>query len=141
MYLFGFIIFWIVLITIGTFLRGANWNFFGPFDYWDPHMQVPLKNINISEIFWVKMLKTGMPQQWIVREAPGLAIVVAYLTIFPLILAKTMLKPLMKELDVVRFAIVMGLLLFMFSLPIKMLGRWLFNLKYVVYIPEYFITL
>ena len=84
-YLFGFIIFWIVLITIGTFLRGANWNFFGPFDYWDPHMQVPLKNINISEIFWVKMLKQGMPSHWLVREAPGLLLVAGYLILAPLL--------------------------------------------------------
>jgi uncharacterized membrane protein len=140
-FLFGFIIFWIVLITIGTFLRGANWNFFGPFEYWDPHMQVPLKNINVSEIFWVKMLGKGMPAHWIVRELPGLLMVGAYLTIFPLIMAKTFLKPLFKQLDIVRFALVVMLLLFMFSMPIKMLGRWTINLKYIVYIPEYFINL
>ena len=45
------------------------------------------------------------------------------------------------RLDIVRFSIVTVLLLFMLSMPIKMLGRWLFNLKYVVYIPEYFINL
>ncbi|MHC4223600.1 MAG: hypothetical protein ACYSUN_06400 [Planctomycetota bacterium] len=58
-FLYGFLIFWIVLILIGTFLRGPNWNFFGIYEYWDPHMQVPLMNINISEIFWVKMLNRG----------------------------------------------------------------------------------
>jgi len=140
-FLFGFIIFWILLITIGTFLRGANWNFFGPYRYWDPHRQVPLMNINISEIFWVKMLGRGMPDYWVVRELPGLLMVGAYLTLFPLLMVKTFLKPLFKQLDVVRFALVVGLLLFMFSMPLKMLGRWLFNLKYVVYIPEYFINL
>jgi hypothetical protein len=46
-----------------------------------------------------------------------------------------------QRMDKVRFAIVMGLLLFMLSMPIKMIGRWLINLKYVVYIPEYFINL
>ena len=140
-YLFGFIIFWIVLITIGTFLRGANWNFFGPFDYWDPHKQVPLMNINISEIFWIKMLKQGMPEQWWIRELPGILLVGAYAALGPLILAKTVLRKLFRQTDIVRFSIVTVLLLFMFSMPIKMLGRWLFNLKYVVYIPEYFINL
>jgi len=140
-FLFGFIIFWITLITIGTFLRGANWNFFGPYEYWDPHMQVPLMNINVSEIFWVKTLGQGMPQHWIIRELPGLLMVGAYMTIFPLIMVKTFLKPLFRQLDIVRFALVVVLLLFMFSLPIKMLGRWAINLKYIVYIPEYFINL
>ena len=140
-FLFGFIIFWIVLIVIGTFLRGANWNFFGPYEYWDPHKQVPLMNINISEIFWVKMLKTGMPKEWYIREIPGILMVLGYLVITPLILIKTVLKPLKKGLDPVRFSVVIVLMLFMLSLPIKMIGRWLINLKYIVYIPEYFINL
>jgi hypothetical protein len=140
-YLFGFIIFWVVLITIGTFLRGANWNFFGPYDKWDPHFQQPLKNINVSEIFWVKMLKQGMPSEWYIREAPGLLMAGAFMLLGPLILAKTVLKDLFKKLDIVRFSVVAVLLLFMISMPIKMLGRWLINLKYVIYIPEYFVNI
>ena len=27
------------------------------------------------------------------------------------------------------------------SMPLKMLGRWLINLKYVIYIPEYFVNI
>ena len=34
---FGFLELWITLIILGTFLRGPNWNFFGPFENWDPH--------------------------------------------------------------------------------------------------------
>jgi hypothetical protein len=30
MFLFGFVILWSSLIVLGTFLRGPNWNFFGP---------------------------------------------------------------------------------------------------------------
>jgi hypothetical protein len=140
-FLFGFIIFWITLITIGTFLRGANWNFFGPYDYWDPHRQVPLMNINVSEIFWVKMLGKGLPSHWMLREAPGLVLVFVYMTVLPLVLLKTVLKPLAKQLDPPRMAVVILLLLFMISMPAKMLGRWLINLKYVVYIPEFFFNL
>jgi hypothetical protein len=140
-FLFGFIIFWITLITIGTFLRGANWNFFGPYDYWDPHRQVPLMNINVSEIFWVKMLGQGLPGHWAMREAPGLVLVFLYVTVLPLLLLKTVLKPLAKQLDPPRMAIVIMLMLFMISMPAKMLGRWLINLKYVVYIPEFFFNL
>jgi len=139
-FLFGFIIFWLVLITIGTFLRGANWNFFGPYAYWDPHRQVPLKNINISEIFWVKMLGRGLPDTWPLREAPGLVLVALYVVLGPLLLAKTVLKKLRGDLDPVRFSVVVILLLFMMTMPIKMLSRWLFNLKYIVYVPEYFIN-
>ncbi len=33
LFLFGFVILWSSLIVLGTFLRGPNWNFFGPFEY------------------------------------------------------------------------------------------------------------
>ena len=36
-FMFGFLVLWVTLIVLGTFLRGPNWNFFGPFEYWDPH--------------------------------------------------------------------------------------------------------
>src|SRR6476659_11515405 len=55
-YLFGFVVMWVVLIVLGTFLRGPNWNFFGPFAYWDPHKVDPLVNVNVSELFWSRLL-------------------------------------------------------------------------------------
>src|SRR6266699_3702450 len=29
------IVLWCALIALGTFLRGPNWNFFGPYEFWD----------------------------------------------------------------------------------------------------------
>src|SRR6202022_2044950 len=61
LFLFGFVVLWCSLIVLGTFLRGPNWNFFGPFEYWDLHKLEALTNVNLSEYFWVRMLKTGYP--------------------------------------------------------------------------------
>jgi hypothetical protein len=36
--------------------------------------------------------------------------------------------------------VMVNLLLFMFSLPIKMVLRWVFNLKYIISIPEIFLN-
>ena len=47
---YGFVVLWVVLILLGTFLRGPNWNFFGPYEYWDLHKLIPLNNVNLSEI-------------------------------------------------------------------------------------------
>jgi hypothetical protein len=41
------------MIITGTFLRGPGWNFFGPFEYWDPHKVVALNNVNLSDYVWV----------------------------------------------------------------------------------------
>ena len=54
LFLFGFVILWSSLIVLGTFLRGPNWNFFGPFEYWDTHKLEALTNVNLSEYFWVR---------------------------------------------------------------------------------------
>ena len=44
---YGWLVLWIFLIIVGTFFRGPNWNFFGPFEYWDSHKLVPLNNVNL----------------------------------------------------------------------------------------------
>src|SRR3954451_3895130 len=92
-FLFGFLVLWVTLIVLGTFLRGPNWNFFGPFAYWDPHKVDPLNNINVSEIVWGKMLGKpleGMPI--LQREAPGLILVALYLFALPPLLARTVFR-------------------------------------------------
>ncbi len=48
----GFLELWVTLIVLGTLLRGPNWNFFGPYEYWDAHKVEALNNINLSEYFW-----------------------------------------------------------------------------------------
>ena len=141
LYLFGFWILWILLIITGTFLRGPNWNFFGPFETWDVHKVVPLVNVNLSEIVFIKGLGIGLPKQWFIREAPGMLVVLGYFLIAPALLAKTFLKVLYKKLDPVRYSIVVMLLLVMLALPVKMYLRWAFNLKYLIAIPEFFFNI
>ena len=140
-FLFGFIILWILLVVAGTFLRGPNWNFFGPYQYWDVHKVLPLVNIHLSEIFWVKLLGMAMPGKWFVREAPGLIILVVYLFAMPPILAKTLLKRFYDKLGFARYNVFCFLLLAMMSLPIKMYLRWAFNFKYLVNLPEFFFNI
>ena len=69
LFLFGFVILWVSLIVLGTFLRGPNWNFFGPFEFWDIHKLEALVNVNLSEYIWVRALQTALPTNWLVREA------------------------------------------------------------------------
>ena len=140
-FLFGFVILWILLIILGTFLRGPNWNFYGPYEYWDPHYLIPLNNVNLSEFLFVKWLGLGLPANWFLREVPGIILVILYFVITPLIFAKTWFKKFFLSMGMVRYQLMMFLLLCMFSLPIKMVLRWIFNLKYIVAIPEYFFNI
>jgi hypothetical protein len=132
---------WVTLIVLGTFLRGPNWNFFGPFEYWDPHKVLPLNNINLSEYFWVGFLHQTLPKNMIIRELPGIILVLGYLLLLPPLLAKTVMRSFFIKMGFIRFFLLVNLLQFMAALPIKMLLRWAFNLKYIVYFPEIFFNI
>jgi hypothetical protein len=140
-FLFGFVILWASLIVLGTFLRGPNWNFFGPFEFWDIHKLAALTNVNLSEYVWVRMLRTGYPSNWFVREIFGIILVLFYVFALPVILAKGLFKAYFDKLGAPRYYVSVFLFLMMMSLPIKMLARWIFNLKYIVGIPEIFFNI
>lgn len=139
-FLYGFLVLWSFLIITGTFLRGPNWSFYGPYEFWDPNKLEPLVNINLSELFWVKMLSMPLPKLWLIREAPGLLLVLLYLGLAPL-LAIGPFRRFYLKMGAARYYVGAYLFLTMLSLPIKMVLRWLFNLKYLVNIQEIFLNI
>jgi hypothetical protein len=140
-FMFGFVVLWCSLIVLGTFLRGPNWNFFGPFEFWDIHKLAALTNVNLSEYIWVRALRMGLPTNWFVREIFGILLVLFYVFVLPVILARGLLKVYYAKLGAARYYVSVLLFLMMLSLPLKMLARWLFNLKYIVSIGEYFFNI
>src|SRR5262249_24348613 len=140
-FLYGFLVLWVVLIVLGTILRGPNWNFFGPFETWDPHKVIPLNNVQLSDLFWLHLLGQSVPDHWFVRELPGIILVLLYLIGLPPLLAKTVFKSYFQRMGFLRFMTMVTLMQFMAALPLKMVLRWTINLKYVVYIPEYFFNI
>ena len=140
-FLFGFAVLWSSLIVLGTFLRGPNWNFFGPFENWDVHKLQTLSNVNLSEYFWVKWLNTALPQNFVIRELPGILLTVGYMAVLPPLLAFTVCKGLYKHCGFIRYNLVMSHLLVMVGMLLKMIARWVFNLKYVVFMPEIFFNI
>jgi hypothetical protein len=138
---YGFVVLWVVLILLGTFLRGPNWNFFGPYEYWDLHKLIPLNNVNLSEIVWIQLFGKTKPDSILIREAPGIILCLAYFALAPLLLHRLFFRRYAEQAGMVRYLTLAVLLLFMASLPIKMVLRWTINLKYLVAIPEYFFNI
>lgn len=136
-FLFGWLVLWIYLIIVGTFLRGPNWTFYGPFEYWDFHKVVAEYNVNLSEFFWLKWLNTSMPKNIFVREILGIILTIGYLVILPFLSLKTKYgQKMLEKVGTIRYYIVVFLMISMMSLPIKMVLRWLFSLKYIIALPE-----
>jgi hypothetical protein len=137
LFMFGWLVLWVYLIIIGTFMRGPNWTFYGPFEFWDFHKVVAAYNINLSEYIWLKGLNAPMPGNMFLREIFGIILSIAYIAIPPVLAPKlSKVKELISKIGYIRYYFLMGLFLLMMSLPIKMFLRWLFDLKYIVALPE-----
>ena len=146
LFLFGFLVLWCQMIVIGTFLRGPNWNFFGPYEFWDINKVEPLVNVDLSELIWIKLLGVGLPSNWLLRESFGIALVVLYLFVLPVALIKLKwtrrwFGRFYERMGAARYYTGITLFLIMLALPIKMFCRWVFNLKYFVHIQEYFFNI
>jgi len=152
-FLIGFLPLWVAMIVLGTFLRGPNWNFFSPYEYWDVHKLELLNNVNVSEWFWLNLMNQQLPvapagastpmqiYTILLREWLGLVLVVAYLFVLPPIMAATVFRKFFMRMGFLRYMVLANLMLMMMSLPIKMVLRWVARLKYIVAIPEWFFNI
>jgi hypothetical protein len=148
----GFLEMWVTLIILGTFLRGPNWNFFGPYEPWDPHKVLALNNIDLSQYWWVMFLKQPLPKApsdanfglqllyILYREGVGIVLLAGYFLALPPLLATTVFRKFFVRMGFIRFMVMANLLLFMAALPLKMVLRWTLNMKYIVAIPEFFLN-
>jgi len=119
---FGFIILWVALIVLGTFMRGPGWNFFLPWEKWDPHYVAVLTNVDLSEILGIP---TRLPNNTLNPMAMifGAVVVFGYFAIGPIYWILKRNTDLMKKLGLVRYAIVSFLLLSMGGVVIKIILR------------------
>jgi hypothetical protein len=129
-FLFGFVILWVAMIIIGTFIRGPGWQWFWPGQTWDPNRLIYEVNRDLPDIF-------GITSNW----GKGIfgAIVVAgyYLLGGGLVYAlfrRRMAKD-FRRMSLVQFSVMQFFLLTMLALPIKMLLRLLWHVKYVWITP------
>jgi hypothetical protein len=61
--------------------------------------------------------------------------------VLPVLLARTVFRSFVEKLGPARYYVTVFLFLMMMALPVKMLLRWVFNLKYIVAIPEIFFNI
>jgi len=146
-FLFGFVILWVVLIIFGTFLRGPNWNFFGPFQYWDLHKPMALLNTDFHDLVWIGLFGRALPTEnigfipgYLIRELPGIALLGVYFVLGPLVLYGLFFRRIYRQIGFMRYSVMVMLLLVMMLMPIKMVLRWTLNLHYIVGITEWFLN-
>ncbi len=114
-FLFGYLL-WMGAIVVGQFMRGPSWFFFWPWEPWDAHAKhdtVVLSNIDT---------KTGVI---------SLAVYFALWFLLPIILRLKFYK----KLDMVRYSILVMLMALMYAVPIKIIMRQIFHIKYLIVTP------
>ncbi len=138
-FLFGFLGLWVGQIFIGVFLRGPGWNWFAPWQYWDPHKVVALTNVDLP--YLVGNFVPAAVRPWF-RSYTGQSVVGGILVLGFLQLpvglwfwAKRKKKSWVEQLGPVRYAVVAMHLTPMAGILVKMLLRWLLNVKYIWVTP------
>ncbi len=135
---FGFIVLWVSMIIIGTFIRGPGWMWFWPGQTWDHNKLVFEVNFDLHEIlnqFLPAALQ--MTSAWTIGLFGG-AVVGAYFLIGGFAVHKLFVRfnpKDYKRMSLLQYNTMMMLMLLMLSLPIKMAARLLFNIKYVWVTP------
>jgi len=128
-FVFGFLVLWVGMITIGVFFRGPGWNLFMPWDYWDPHKVVPLTNIDLPYILGIRSEMGAM--------LFGLICVGGWLVGVPGAVYKWKKdSQFIRELGFVRYGIVATLFMIMAGVVVKMILRLTLNIKYILVIPN-----
>ncbi len=106
---------WFTLIFIGVLCRGPSWAWYWPWEDWSVHKPPAGLAVNLP-------------------PAVGIPLVVAYLAIggaLPYFVSRRAFR----ALSPARYVITVGLLLLMIAVPLKILLRLLFNVKYLLVTP------
>jgi hypothetical protein len=113
-FIFGFSM-WLVLILIGYYLRGPNWQFYWPWESLDT-----IKHV--SENLWSP------------GPAAGTAVLGLYFGL-GMALPRYICKEFCRRCGLAKYLTVMFPLLLMYFVPIKILLRIVFNIRYVLVTP------
>ena len=127
---FGFLLLWVAMIMIGTFIRGPGWQWFWPGQTWDHSRLIYEVNRDLPDIFGITSnLGKGIFGAAVVGgyfAAGGLALTL----LFRRFMAKDF-----RRMSILQYSLVAGFMMIMIALPIKMLFRLLFHIKYVWITP------
>jgi hypothetical protein len=132
-FLFGFLVMWITLIIMGTFVRGPGWYLFLPGQYWDVHKTVAITNQDFSQKFF--NVTAYYPAMLI-----GGSAVLAWMVGIPTLFWKLRYKKseVLQKLGLVRYGITAFFFMTMTGTVVKVFMRLAFSVKYVMVGPHNF---
>jgi len=131
-FIFGFIVLWVSMIVIGTLIRGPGWMWFWPGTTWDHNRLIFEVNRDLPDIFGI----TGRVGKIIFGAiVVGAYCVGAGILIHKLITWTPFNRKIYARMSVLQYTIMQVFLVIMLSLPVKILARLMFRIKYVWVTP------
>ncbi len=137
-FLFGFVVLWVSMITIGTFIRGPGWQWFWPGQTWDHNRLIYEVNIDLPD-FLNKYLPSplNITSNW-AKAVFGAIVVGGFYGIGGFLVHSLYRRYNAKNYQrksLLQYSILMVFFLTMIALPIKMFLRLAFHIKYVWITP------
>jgi hypothetical protein len=129
---FGFLILWLSMVVIGTFIRGPGWIWFWPGQTWDHNRVVFEANRDLPDIFGI-------------TSAIGKGIFGGIVTLFYLVVTAVGFhkvltwndfnRKIYQRMSLVQYLTVQFFMVSMMALPVKMIAKLAFRIKYVWVTP------
>ncbi|HWC00856.1 MAG TPA: hypothetical protein VG672_29320 [Bryobacteraceae bacterium] len=144
-FIVGFIVLWVSMIVIGTLIRGPGWMWFWPGTTWDHNRLIFEVNRDLPDLFGIK---GRVGKILFGAVVVGIYFVAAWVGLHKLIAGdevkaggKVLLKArpfnrkIYARMSLLQYAVMQVFLILMLALPVKMLLRHLFRIKYVWVTP------
>jgi len=127
-YAFGMAL-WLVLIIIGVWFRGLDWNWYWPWENAHVHKPVVAGLKDLPVVFSSILGISDFAAKALADILAGIYMAAG------LIIPAFIFRNFYKQLGIVRYVITMTLLLLMMAIPIKIALRLAFSIKYVIITP------
>ena len=129
---FGFIVLWLSMVVIGTFIRGPGWIWFWPGQTWDHNKVIFEVNRDLPDIFGI----TSMMSKSLFGGAVfGLYTLLMVFVVHKLFTMNEFNRKIYERMTLIQYVTLQIFLVSMMLLPAKILARLLFRIKYVWITP------
>ena len=129
---FGFIVLWLSMVVIGTFIRGPGWIWFWPGQTWDHNKLIFEANRDLPDMLGITSM---LGKSLFGAAVVGLFAVVTALGVHKLFTWNAFNRKIYSRMSLIQYLLLQFFLVTMMLLPAKMVARLLFRIKYVWVTP------
>jgi Cytochrome b(C-terminal)/b6/petD len=129
---FGFLALWLSMVVIGTFIRGPGWIWFWPGQTWDHNRVVFEANRDLPDIVGIT---SALGKSIFGAIVVGLYMILTALGIHKVMTWNDFNRKIYQRMSLIQYLTLQFFLITMMALPVKMIIKLAFRIKYVWITP------